>query len=150
MEPIQRPRDALDFVEELAAERGAIAMVDEDYYQAFLNLNQHQIEKLAITLMLDHEREVRRLSGGKTDPDAVERVAKLVQNICVAISIGVARFDAFGRLGLVARIGFEPELNTNEALDRRHEEIAPVIINIVRRTLPWILSREITQAQLPL
>ncbi len=101
--------------------------------------------------MLDQEREVRRLAGGRADAAAVHRVAKLVQNVFHAISIGIARFDAFGRLGLVARIGLKPwEVDMNDALERRHAEIAPMIENIVRRTLPWLLSREISQSQLPL
>jgi len=145
-----RPKDIIDFIEELAAQGGHVEPVDEDYYQAFLELTQEQIEKLAVAVMLDREREVRRLASGKSDPAAVARVSKLVRNIFTAISIGLARFDAFGRLGFVSRIGFEPEPETDEALERRYEEIAPMIENIVRRTLPWLLSREITQGQLPL
>jgi hypothetical protein len=34
-------------------------------------------------------------------------------------------------------------------MERRHEEIGPMIENIVRRTLPWLLSREV-QSELPL
>ena len=51
----------------------------------------------------------------------------------------------------VARVGPEPwDVDMDEALEERHAEIAPVIENTVRRTLPWLLSREVTQGQLPL
>ncbi|MCC6271206.1 MAG: hypothetical protein IT190_08005 [Microbacteriaceae bacterium] len=145
-----RSKDIIDFVEKLAAQSGHIEAVDEDYYRAFLELTQPQIEKLAVAVMLDHERDLRQLAGGRNNPASVARVSELVRNIFTAISIGVARFDAFGRLVLVSRVGFDPTEETSEAMERRYEEIAPIIENIVRRTLPWLLSREITQGQLPL
>jgi hypothetical protein len=86
----------------------------------------------------------------QTDPAAVARVSKLVRNVIGTIGMGVARFDAFGWLGFVSRIGFEPEPETDESLERRYEETAPIIENTVRRTLPWLLSREISQRELPL
>jgi hypothetical protein len=146
----ERPRDIIGAVEELAARNGCFEPADEDYYHQFLNLTQAQLEKLAVAVMLDQEREVRRLAGGQTDPRAVGRVSKLVRNVIGTIGMGVARFDAFGRLGFVSRIGFEPELETDAALERRYEETAPMVENIVRRTLPWLLSREISQRELPL
>ena len=149
-QPTNRPKDLIDFVEQLAAQNGNIEAVDENYYQAFLELPQQQVEKLAVAVMLDQERETRRLAAGQTDSAAIARVAKFVEKNFWAISIGLLRFDAFGRLGFVSRIGFEPEPNTEDALNRRYEEIAPMIENIVRRTLPWLLSREISQTQLPL
>ncbi len=42
------------------------------------------------------------------------------------------------------------DVDMDDALERRYAEIAPMIENIVRRTLPWLLSREISQSQLPL
>lgn len=151
MSETKRPKDIIDFVEQFAAQQGYIEAVDENYYQAFLELTQREIEKLAVAILLDQDREVRRLSAGKSDPAAVQRVSKFVQSFCRIISIGLGRFDAFGNLGFVSRIGPEPfEVNMDEAMEARHKQIAPVIENIVRRTLPWLLSREITQTQLPL
>jgi hypothetical protein len=125
--------------------------VDENYYREFLQLTQPQIEKLAVAVMLEHERELRRLTGLRSEAAAVDRVAKLVQNVFHAISIGLARFEAFGRLVLASRIGPKPwEVDLADALERRHEEVAPMIENIVRRTLPWLLSREVSQSELPL
>ena len=147
---MNRPKDIISFIEQMAAQSGYVEAVDENYYQAFLQLSQREIEKLAVAVMFDQEREVRRLAGGKTDPDTVARVTKLVCNIIAVISVGLARFDAFGRLGFVSRIGSDPEQETDEALERRYEEISPIIANIVRRTLPWLLSREVSQDQLPL
>jgi hypothetical protein len=88
-----RPKDIIDHIEALAAEHGHFEPVDENYYQAFVELNQPQIEKLAIALMLDQEKEVRRLAGSKTDPTAVARVSKFVRNMFTGISLGFARFE---------------------------------------------------------
>jgi hypothetical protein len=140
-----------DFIEKFAAESGHFEGVDEDYYRAFLELSQAQIEKLTMAIMLSHERDVRRLAGGLTNSAAVDRVTKLVRNVFHAISIGLAQFDAFGQLGFVSRIGPKPwDVDMDEPLERKHAEIAPMIENTVRRDLPWLLSREITQGQLPL
>jgi len=148
---MNRPKDIIDCIEQIAAQSGNFEPVDENYYQAFLELTQPQIEKLAVLVMLSHEQEVRRLAGGSTDPAAVDRVSKLVRNVFVGISIGLARFDAFGQLGFFARIGPEPfDVKMDDALNHRYEVIAPMITNIVRRTLPWLLSREVIQSQLPL
>lgn len=149
MDP-ERPKDIIDAIEKIAAQAGHFEPVDEDYYQAFLDLTQPEIEKLAVAVMLDHEREVRRLANGKADPAAVAQVSRLVRNMFTAISIGLGRFDAFGRFGFVARIGEEPTVDVDEAMQRKFEVVEPMITNIVRRTLPWLLSREVSQSQLPL
>lgn len=149
MDP-ERPKDIIDAIEKIAAQAGHFEPVDEDYYQAFLDLTQPEIEKLAVAVMLDHEREVRRLANGKADPAAVAQVSRLVRNMFTAISIGLGRFDAFGRFGFVARIGEEPTVDIDEAMQRKFQVVEPMITNIVRRTLPWLLSREVSQSQLPL
>jgi hypothetical protein len=147
---MNRPKDIIDDIQALAAENGNYEPVDDDYYQAFLELTQPQIEKLAVAVMLDHEKEVRRLAAGQTGSESVERVARFVRNVFTAISIGIARFDSFGRLGFVASIGLEPTLEIDNAMKRKFELIEPIITNIVRRTLPWLPSREVSQSQLPL
>ena len=53
--PEGRPKDFIDYIEAIAADQGYIEPVDENYYQAFVELNQPQIEKLAITLLVDQE-----------------------------------------------------------------------------------------------
>ena len=146
----KRPKDIIDAIEKIAAEAGHFEPVDEDYYQAFLDLTQPQIEKLAIAVMLDREGEVRRLANGKADAAAIARVSRHVRNFFTAISIGLARFDAFGNLGFVARIGPEPTVEIDDAMEQKFAVVEPMIANIVRRTLPWLLSREVTQTQLSL
>jgi vacuolar-type H+-ATPase subunit H len=146
----RRPRDVIDAIEEICAVHGHVEPVDEEYYDDFLKLNQQEIERLAVAVMLDHEKEVRRLAARRLDPAAIERVARLVENTFVAISIGLERCDAFGRLGFVARVGSEPSAEMSEALAEKRQMIEPIITNMVRLTLPWLLSREISQGQLPL
>ena len=43
-----RPKDLIDFIEQMAAQSGHFEPVDEDYYRAFLQLTQSQVEKLAV------------------------------------------------------------------------------------------------------
>ena len=150
MNDSNRPKDLIDHVEAIAAEHGHFEPVDENYYQAFVGLNQPQIEKLAIALMLDQEKEVRRLAGGKSDAEAVARIATFVGNMFTGISRGFARFDAMGNFGFVARVGVEPTVAMEEMMEQKLLLAEPMIVNIVRRTLPWLLSREVSQSQLPL
>lgn len=158
MQP-ERPKDKrnqsltpiTDFIEKMATEHGHFEGIDENYYRGFLELTQAQIEKLAVAVMLDQERQVRKLAGESTDAAAVQRVTEFVRRVFTVISVGLSRFDAFGRLVFVSRIGLKPwDVDMDDALERRYAEIAPMIENIVRRTLPWLLSREISQSQLPL
>jgi hypothetical protein len=151
MNPPRRPRDLIDAIEAIAAEHGNIVAIDADYYRDFLGLTQKQIEKLTVAIMLEHEREVRRLSGGQTHTAAVAQISTFVQAVMVTISIGLAQFDVFGRLIFVARRGPEPaEVELDAALEQKLAEIAPIVTNLVRRTLPWLLSREMTQGELGL
>lgn len=150
MNPAERPEDIIAFIERMAAESGHFEPVDENYYRAFLQLTQSEIEKLAVAVMLDQEKEVRHLAGGKSTPESVAGVARFIRGMFTAISFGVARFDAFGRLGFVARIGDDPETEMWDALDERFQLIEPMIANTIRVALPWLLSREVSQSQLPL
>ena len=146
---MSRPRDIIDALEELAAKAGHSAQVGQEDYEAFLELTQPEIEKLAVAVMLDQEKEVRRLAGGQANPQAVARVVKLVRNVLRSLSIGLAQFDAFGRIGFVARVGPEPTPETADALDQKFALIEPVICNAVNRTLPWLLFSESNQEKLP-
>jgi len=149
--PLRRPRDIIDAIEAIAAQRGNIEAVDADYYQDFIHLSQAQVEKLAVAIMMEHDREVRRLAGGRTDEPAVARVAKLVQNTLTTISIGLVRFDVFGRLTFVSRIGPDPfDVDLDQEMEARLAAIEPIVTNLVRRSLPWLLSREMSQGELGL
>lgn len=137
--------DLVEFVEKEAGKNGQFEPVNEGYYRAFVELTQRQVEQLAVSVILDQEGEVRRLANGCEAMVGVERVAKLVCNVFSSISIGLAQFDAFARLGFVARVGPDPTPEMNDALELRYVEIAPIVTNTVRRTLPWLLSYDITQ-----
>lgn len=150
MEPINRPKDIIDHIEALASEHGFVECVDESFYQAFLDLTQEQIEKLTLILMLDQERVVRQIASDKPEVESQERISQLLLSMFTALSTGLAQFDPFGNFGFVARVGEEPSEEMEQAIERKFELIKPIIGNVVRRTLPWLLSREVTQAQLPL
>lgn len=145
-----RPGDIIDFVQAQAAANGHFAPVDETYYQAFLTLTQTQLEKLVVVLLLDQEAAVRRAAAGKPEPEAIAGVATLVQHMLTGLSMGLARFDAFANFGFVAPVGSEPSEETQDAIDRKLEQMEPVVANTVRHTLPWLLSRDTAEGRLPL
>ena len=96
----ERPRDTknrsltpiTEAIEKLTGEHGHFEGIYENYYQRFLELTEAQVEKLAVAVMLDQEREVRRLADGRTDATAVQRVTEFVRSVFHVISIGVSRF----------------------------------------------------------
>ncbi len=145
MDAPERPKDIIDAVEELAAASGNFQNVGPEYYESFLSLTPADVCRLVVFIMVDQEREVRRLAGGQTDSAAVAQISKFVRNNFTGISIGIARFDPFGRFGFVARIGPEPTPEMHDAMQERMELIAPVVTNTVRQTLPWLLSRDDSQ-----
>jgi hypothetical protein len=145
-----RSKDIIDYVEALSARKGAVCQVGPNYYSAFLHLTQLQVEKLVVVLLLEQEKEVRRLTSNKPSLQSIQRVASFIGKTLKVISIGLASFDCFGRLIITARIGSEPTAKMSDALERHLEKIQPVIENTVRKTLPWLLSRDVTQRNLPL
>lgn len=151
MNPRRRPRDVIEAIEAIAAQQGMIEAVDADYYRDFLGLSQRQIENLAVAIMLEHEGEVRRLATQAETDAGVTKVATFVHATMTAIGIGLERFDVFGRLVFVSRIGPEPfDVDLSEEMEKRMQEITPIVANIVRRSLPWLLSREMSQGELGL
>lgn len=82
-------------------------------------MTEAQVEKLAVAVMFDQEREVRRLADGRTDAAAVQLVTEFVRTVFHVFSIGLSRFDPFGRLVLVSRIGPKPwDVDMDDALQR--------------------------------
>ncbi len=147
--PNKRPREIIDYVEKICAESGDFEAVDEEYYQAFLHLTQSEIENMTVIMMLDRQKDIREIARDHPD-EAVQRVSKFMCDGYTSISLGLMRVDIFGRLRFFARIGPEPDLEMYRALEKRLDQIKPVVRRVVRRTLPWLLSLESSQGELPL
>ncbi len=146
-----RPRDLIDTIEAIAAKNGDVEVIDEDYYQAFIELDAEDMKRLVIMLMLSHDREVRRLAEGSADAGAIARITRFISSTLVPVSQGLLRCDAFGRLHFTSRIGPKAsDLGLDEELSTRCSELAPIVESTVRRTLPWLLSREMSQDELGL
>ena len=117
-----------------------------------LTLNRYPMGTVIVGCMFMFFRAISMPNSPICCPSACgqARVSKFVRNMFTGISLGFARFDAFGNFGFVARIGFEPTVEMDEIMTEKFKLVEPMITNIVRRTLPWLLSREISQSQLPL
>jgi hypothetical protein len=146
--PRNRPRDMIDFVEKHCGENGSFQAVDESYYEEFLRLSHTEVERLVVSMMLDQEEEVRRIAHGHSGTTAVAKVSEFICSGLKIISIGLMRFDVFGRVGMCARIGSEPDDQANEALERKLEQMEPIVADEVARSLPWLLSRDGGQGRL--
>jgi hypothetical protein len=148
--PTDRPRDVIDLVEKIAGIGGNFNPVDEGHYQGFIDLTCPELERLVVLMMLSQEKEVRRLAHKRSKAGAVRAVSKFIINGIRVISMGLMAVDAFGRVGMFARIGLDPNERMQEALDKRFQEIEPIVEDEVSRTLPWLLSRDGGQGQLAL
>jgi hypothetical protein len=147
----QRPRDLITAIEAIAAAHGNIEAIDEDYYRDFMALDADEFRRLIINVLLSHKKEIVRLSQGKDDSAACERVADFVPKVLFIISQGLMRCDAFGRLHFTSRIG--PDADTvglSTALSDFLQDKRGEILATVRGTLPWHLRHLEWQGELPL
>lgn len=139
-EQSERPIEVLEVIDNWARDEGCFGSVDEDYYQAFVELTAPQVEKLAIAVMLAQEKEVRRLAKEFPYMEATERIARFISSAISIIGFGFMRFDPLGRVSIVSRVGPEPTSEMHAALLRCSTEREPIIATAVWRTLPWLLS----------
>lgn len=138
----ERPKDIIDAMQEIAAKNGSFQPVDEAYYESFLDLTAADFERLTIVMMLNHEKEIRRLSGGRTDADAIEAVAQFIARVLHIMSMGLGTLDGVANFGITARVGPEPSPEMAERLNKSRVEARPVIKDVVERFLPWLLTKE--------
>ncbi len=135
-----RPRDVIDELESLLAQSGHIAAVDEEYYRRFLALTDSEIEQLTVALLFSNRKAVRRTLA-KKNPAAPQQIKNLVGDMLGAMSIGLLRFDEFGRLGFFSRIGPDPwEAGVADALQEKCTATVPLVSRTVDRSLAWIDS----------
>ena len=146
----ERPKDLIDVIQETATKNGDFQSVDEDYYASFLDLTPTYIERLTIVIMLNHEKEMRRLSGGRTDAEAIKVIAQFVAHVLHMMSIGLGALDGMAAFGVTARVGPEPSTVMSARLLKEWDEPRPMIDEAVARFLPWLLAQQGRQGQLPI
>ena len=137
----KRPKDLIDAIEEIAARNGNTQEVGEPFYRAFLEMTAADVERLTIIVMLNNEKEVRRLCGGKPDERGITKVTRFSTTSITIMSRGLAMIDMFGVYGMTARIGPEPTPDTDKGLSGLSDRIAPWVQDAVRRALPWFLQQ---------
>lgn len=146
----KRPKDLIDAIEEIAAKNGNFQQVDENYYLSFLELTAADIERLTVVMMLNQEKEVRRISAGRADAESIKAVGKFVTGSLRIMSFGLGALDRIASFGMTARIGPEPTPDMVDRLNKYWDERGPVIEDAVVRSLPWLLSQQSRQTQLPI
>jgi hypothetical protein len=128
----QRPGDIIDFTEDFCARRGSVAEVSPKYYQSFLALSDAEMEAFARAVLSAQAKEARRLALAEPADGASSELISFASNTMVAIAIGIARFGAFGQLGLYKRLGPEPEPEVHDAMMAKIERASPIIERVVR------------------
>ena len=142
--------NTINYVEALAAINGCVVELDQGYYDRFLGLSQQDVEKLTVMLMMDQSKSIWNITRGKSTNDAIEKAARLVNNIIYVMGNGLSVFNMFGSITMTARVGQLPTKQVGMAVKKKCADIEPIVSNTVRRTLPWFLSRDMAQGQLPL
>lgn len=131
--------DVIDALEQIARKHGQVQFVGPAYYAAFASVTAEEVERLSVLVIMNHEREVRRLSKGAADDDAVDAVSTFVGRALGMIAHGFAMIDGFGSFVITARDGPETTAEEDAALGRALESAKPWIRDAVRRFLPWCL-----------
>ena len=128
----ERPRDIIDDVEDLCAERGCLADVSPDYYDAFLTLSDVEMEVLARAALNSQAKCARRLTFAEPAAEAPARLIQLASSSLSVIAIGSARINVFAKYGLYKRVGPEPEPDVYDALMAKIAKARSIIEQIVR------------------
>ena len=127
------PGDLIEVIEDICGKQGSVAEVSPDYYDAFLALNDAEMEVLACAVLNAQAKEARRLTFAEPAAEAPIRLLGFASNTLVAIAIGLARFDDFAQLGLYKRVGPELEPDVYDALRGKIAKSHPVIELALRR-----------------
>lgn len=146
----KHPEDLIDAIEQIAAKNGSFQQVDEDYYLSFFELTGADIERLTVIIMMNHEKEVHRLSAGRVDKDSIASVAKFVTGSLRVMSFGLGTLDRFANFGMTARVGPEPSAEMVGRLNQHWDDKGSVVESAVGRSLAWLLSQKNQQEQLPI
>lgn len=146
----KRPKDLIDAIEEIAAKSGNFQQVDESYYLSFLELTAVDIERLTIVMMINQEKEVRRISAGRADADSIKAVGNFVTGSLRIMSFGLGTLDRIASFGITARVGPEPTSEMVERLNKYWDEQSRSIEDTVGRSLAWLLAQQNRQTQLPI
>ncbi len=64
----ERPRDIIDDVEDLCGQKGSLAEVSPEYFDAFLALSDAEMEVLARAALNAQAKEARRLTSPNPPP----------------------------------------------------------------------------------
>jgi hypothetical protein len=123
----KRPRDIIDEVEDLCAEKGSLAEVSPAYYEAFLALTDAEMEVLAYAVLNAQAKEARRLALKEPAAEASARLVRFVSNTLSIIAMGIERFNQFAKLGMYKRVGPEPDPEVNDDLDKKVADARPII-----------------------
>ena len=128
----ERPRNIIDDVEDLCAERGFLAEVGPEYYDAFLALSDVEMEVLARAVLNAQAKCARRLTFAEPAVEAPARLFRFASTSLSIIAIGSARINVFAKYGLYKRVGPEPEPDVYDALMARIAKARSIIEQIVR------------------
>jgi len=128
----KRPRDIIDHVEDFCGLTDSVVEVGPEYYDAFLALNDAEMEVLAHAVLNAQTKEARRLIFADPAAEAPARLIRFASNTISVIAIGLARFNGSAQLGLYKRVGPEPEPDVHDALTEKVTSARPIIELAVR------------------
>lgn len=101
-------------------------------------------------VMMDQSKSIWEITRGKSAHDAIGKTARFINNFICVMGMGLSVFNMFGSISMTARVGQLPTKEIGMAVKKKCADIEPIISNTVRRTLPWFLSRDMAQGQLPI
>jgi hypothetical protein len=142
--------DLLDLLDQIGRRDGNVQAVGPHYYASFAALQPDEVERITMVLMLNHEKEVRRISKGSFDDPAIEAVSGFVERVFFVMEVGLGAIDGFGTFVMTARDGQEPTAEESAAMEHARESFRPWITDAVRRFLPWQLAQGNRQPSLAL
>ena len=126
----ERPRVIVDYLDDLFVLRASLDEISLEHYDAFLALNDADLEVLAHAVLNAKAKEARRLALINPANEAPARLVQLVSSAVSSIATGWARFNDFAQYELYKRN--PPPLYLQDALKRKVANAHPIIERAVR------------------
>ncbi|MCC5835088.1 MAG: hypothetical protein JJU20_10175 [Opitutales bacterium] len=143
-------KDIIETIEKMALDGGWKTDIDEGYFEDFLKLSLDDLERLTVTLMFSKEKSIRRRYAEHPNTSQVPATVKEIETMLFLMSRGHLQINVFSRPQIAAIGNAHPTPEMEERLNAFLRKMHPFIHNTVQSALPWFLSRDKPQQELPL
>ncbi len=132
------PRNILEGIEDMCEKAGCLKEVGPDFYRAVLELPDLEMTEVIFDLVRHQSGYLKKRILKDGEPAATH----FIQNMLHLVISGHIAFDEYGRIAFLKPVGPKPTTEMQRELDKRIENLEPLITDIIRKVLPPDLATE--------